>query len=141
MSLTVDTPCIGICSTIYGDTVCRGCKRHYREVIDWNIYTAEQKHVIMQRLSHNINAQMQEFFELVDELALTQQLNKFGVRYHTEEPALCWFYHLLREGHSKIHDLSKYGVKRSNHLPDLSLTDVYHRIDEQLLSDEEGKNG
>lgn len=141
MSLAVDTPCIGICSTIYGDTVCRGCKRHYQEVIDWNTYTTEQKHAIMQRLSHNINTQMQKFFELIDESALIQQLNKFGVRYRVEEPVLCWFYHLLREGHSKINDLSKYGVRRSNHLSNFSLTDVYHQIDEQLLRDEGGKNG
>ena len=35
------TPCIGICSTVYGDEVCRGCKRTFTEVIDWNNLSEE----------------------------------------------------------------------------------------------------
>ena len=30
------TPCLGICSTTYGDDVCKGCKRFVHEVISWN---------------------------------------------------------------------------------------------------------
>ncbi|HBZ99754.1 MAG TPA: DUF1289 domain-containing protein, partial [Pseudomonas sp.] len=26
-SQRIKTPCIGLCSTVYGDVVCRGCKR------------------------------------------------------------------------------------------------------------------
>ena len=39
----VKTPCIGVCSTGIGDSVCRGCKRFSHEVIDWNSYSQEQK--------------------------------------------------------------------------------------------------
>ncbi|KAA0952431.1 DUF1289 domain-containing protein, partial [Pseudomonas sp. ANT_H14] len=24
---TIKTPCVGLCSTVYGDLVCRGCNR------------------------------------------------------------------------------------------------------------------
>lgn len=44
------TPCMGICSTTYGDLVCRGCKRFAHEVVEWNGYDAGQREVIWQRL-------------------------------------------------------------------------------------------
>lgn len=44
------TPCIGVCSTTYGDLVCRGCKRYSHEVTGWNGYTEEQRHEIWVRL-------------------------------------------------------------------------------------------
>ncbi|MCF8976542.1 DUF1289 domain-containing protein, partial [Pseudomonas edaphica] len=28
----IKTPCVGLCSTVYGDLVCRGCKRFHHEV-------------------------------------------------------------------------------------------------------------
>ncbi|MBK8327782.1 MAG: DUF1289 domain-containing protein [Moraxellaceae bacterium] len=40
------TPCIGLCSTVFGDSVCRGCMRFIHEVIDWNRYSTEQKTII-----------------------------------------------------------------------------------------------
>lgn len=39
---TIKTPCIGLCSTVYGDLVCRGCKRFHHEVIQWNGYGEEE---------------------------------------------------------------------------------------------------
>lgn len=44
------TPCAGRCSTVFGDQVCRGCRRFNHEVIDWNIYSTEQQMSIWQRL-------------------------------------------------------------------------------------------
>ncbi|MEO1955257.1 MAG: DUF1289 domain-containing protein, partial [Gammaproteobacteria bacterium] len=38
MTRSVKTPCIGVCSTVFGDEVCRGCKRFQNEVIEWNSY-------------------------------------------------------------------------------------------------------
>ncbi|MFT4019963.1 MAG: DUF1289 domain-containing protein [Acinetobacter sp.] len=44
------TPCAGRCSTVFGDHVCRGCRRFNHEVIQWNTYTPEQQHTVWQRL-------------------------------------------------------------------------------------------
>ena len=44
------TPCIGVCSTTYGDLICRGCKRFSHEVVGWNGYTKTQQNVIWKRL-------------------------------------------------------------------------------------------
>ena len=58
----VKTPCIGVCSTGIGDSVCRGCKRFAHEVIDWNSYTPEQKDIVDRRLG--------VLLELLDDLAV-----------------------------------------------------------------------
>lgn len=44
------TPCIGICSTTYGDLVCRGCKRFAHEIVQWNGYDGDQRRAVWQRL-------------------------------------------------------------------------------------------
>ena len=44
------TPCVGICSTTYGDEVCRGCKRFSFEVINWNGFTPEERESVWKRL-------------------------------------------------------------------------------------------
>ena len=45
------TPCVGVCSTTYGDLVCRGCKRFAHEVVDWNGYSDEQRRKVVDRLT------------------------------------------------------------------------------------------
>lgn len=49
------TPCAGRCSTVFGDAVCRGCRRFNHEVIQWNTYTAEQHNSVWQRLDAQLN--------------------------------------------------------------------------------------
>ena len=44
------TPCIGICSTTYGDLICRGCKRFAHEIVAWNGYTDDQRNRVSHRL-------------------------------------------------------------------------------------------
>ncbi len=44
------TPCIGICSTTYGDLVCRGCKRFAHEIVQWNAFEPAQRQAVWQRL-------------------------------------------------------------------------------------------
>lgn len=41
---------MGICSTTYGDLVCRGCKRFAHEIVQWNGYDHDQQATIWQRL-------------------------------------------------------------------------------------------
>ena len=44
------TPCVGICSTTYGDLVCRGCKRFSHEIVAWNVFTDDQRERVWTRL-------------------------------------------------------------------------------------------
>ena len=49
------TPCAGRCSTVFGDLVCRGCRRFNHEVIQWNTYNAEQREAVWQRLDAQLD--------------------------------------------------------------------------------------
>jgi uncharacterized protein len=49
------TPCAGRCSTVFGDAVCRGCRRFNHEVIRWNSYTPEQHSAVWRRLDAQLN--------------------------------------------------------------------------------------
>ena len=51
------SPCVGICSTTYGDLVCRGCKRFAHEITSWNGYEQAQRDQIWSRLN-DIQAQV-----------------------------------------------------------------------------------
>ena len=67
------TPCVGRCSTVFGDQVCRGCRRFNHEVIEWNTYTAEQRMVVWQRL----NAQLDQILLPMLPLAQLPQVEHF----------------------------------------------------------------
>lgn len=134
MSLkNIDTPCIGICSTIYGDNLCRGCKRTYQEVIDWNIYSEDAKSDIMSRLWLQIVNACCDKIQVLDESILAEQCKKYNIRFSQQQDSRCWAFYLLREGHSKIRSIEKYGIKILAPYDEMSLRDLYQRIDQQIL--------
>lgn len=49
------TPCAGRCSTVFGDHVCRGCRRFNHEVIQWNTYSSEQQRAVWKRLDAQLD--------------------------------------------------------------------------------------
>lgn len=50
-----DSPCIGLCTTLY-DTYCKGCNRHYLEVARWVEMTDEEKEAVWRRIEHEQHA-------------------------------------------------------------------------------------
>ncbi len=74
------TPCVGICSTGIGDSVCRGCKRFCHEVINWNRYTPKEQRLILQRLDGQLEIITHEKLELTDRQSLRQHLIERGIK-------------------------------------------------------------
>lgn len=107
----IKTPCVGRCSTIYGDVVCRGCKRYCHEIIDWNSYTVEQRYAVIMRLDTLLTPLVEKHFELFDESLLRQQMEKRGIRFLVEQSPYCWAYNLLVKGAAHIKQLEKYGLR------------------------------
>lgn len=64
------TPCIGVCSTTYGDLVCRGCKRFAHEIVQWNGYHAKQRDTVWERLEALRDASVAAFATVVDDALL-----------------------------------------------------------------------
>ncbi len=130
----VKTPCIGVCSTGIGDSVCRGCKRFSHEVIDWNAYAHEQRLVIAQRLESFLTQVVQNKFNVVDEKKLLTQIKHQQLPFNSEQNAYCWLFDLLRAGASQIDNLSLYGVELLPSWQNIPLTDIREHIDQDYYA-------
>ncbi|OTG85912.1 hypothetical protein B9T31_10000 [Acinetobacter sp. ANC 4558] len=102
------TPCAGRCSTVFGDSVCRGCRRFNHEVIRWNTFTLEQQHTVWKRLDAQLDqilVPMLPFANVV--LAESFVLSK-RVRLHTDASNGRKLYHAL-----KLCEKNKYFASES----------------------------
>jgi uncharacterized protein len=130
----VRTPCVGICSTGIGDSVCRGCKRFAHEVIDWNAYSHEQRVIIAQRLEGFLTQVVENIIEVVDARLLLQQIKHQQILFKEEQNPYCWVFDLLRAGASQITDLEAYGLRLQPAWRNASLKDVRDTIDQDFYA-------
>ncbi len=49
--ITAESPCIGHCTTVLGDDVCRSCLRTFEEITNWPTITDEERIRINQRVA------------------------------------------------------------------------------------------
>jgi predicted Fe-S protein YdhL (DUF1289 family) len=129
----VKTPCIGICSTIYGDEKCRGCKRHYQEVIDWNGYSKKQKHRVNFRLQENIINLCQAYFEIIDFVLLQKKVVHHAIDTSNYNQPYSLAFALLQNGYDKIHNLENFGLRALPNYQHLSVKQLFERLDEDLF--------
>lgn len=73
------TPCIGICSTTYGDLVCRGCKRFAHEIVQWNGFDGEQRRTVWNRLLALRSGSAGALVDIVDEALLLAGCQRLGI--------------------------------------------------------------
>lgn len=128
----LDTPCIGICSTVYGDIICRGCKREYKEVIEWNNFDTEKRHSIYQRLSHLMSRVVSEFLTVTQPDLLKQQLEQHHIRSRPFDDAFCLAHHALRIRGAHMKNTEDYGISIKPEFQHLSLSALFTLIDEKL---------
>lgn len=130
----VKTPCIGVCSTGIGDSVCRGCKRFSHEVIHWNSYTIEQKRIIDRRLAGFLSQCVSNTLEVDDKALLQWQLDVQQIRYTQDHDEYCWVFSLLKAGAQQIDNPSDFGFVINLPYRDLSLLELRERIDQQFYA-------
>ena len=111
MSRRIVSPCVGLCSTTVGDTTCRGCQRHDREIRDWLGYDGSEREARMQALDALRVAVAQRYLVVTDAALLEAQLVRYRVRFRPEQPPLSRAVELLRVGRQRIHDLTRYGLE------------------------------
>lgn len=124
------TPCVGICSTTYGDLVCRGCKRFAHEIVQWNAYSPEQRDVIWQRLFELRRQAVEAAVRVIDpvrfEAFRTQRKLPEGAPWELAA------YEILRSIVIKDQDAAEFGLQSLSGLPTLALlraidADIFHR--------------
>ena len=107
----IRTPCIGVCSTVFGDQVCRGCKRFANEVIDWNAYQEVQKRQVENRLGTLLQQVLVDKLRVTDQALLADRLAQRHVRYSRHRPDLCWVMDLIRATGGNIGDPTDWGFE------------------------------
>lgn len=90
------TPCAGRCSTVFGDAVCRGCRRFNHEVIQWNTYSAEQKHTIWKRLDAQLDQILVPLLPHADLLHIEGFIKAKRVRVYADSTRGRKLYHALK---------------------------------------------
>ena len=114
------TPCVGRCSTVYGDPICRGCKRFINEVSFWNQLQIEQKTAIWQRLERLADRIIPQFVEILDTAQLKKFLEHHAIRYPAHLSATSWALHCIENFPVDIQKISQAGMNLK--IPEITTT-------------------
>ena len=104
------TPCLGICSTTYGDDVCKGCKRFVHEIINWPKYSMDERAIVNDRLEEFKLLILKERFKIVDKDLFALKLKENAINYNNSLDPLTWIFDLLRASGSQNLDLAQFGI-------------------------------
>ena len=129
----VRTPCVGICSTVFGDKVCRGCKRYSHEIIAWNGYNNDQKMAIERRLDSLLEQILSSKLRLLDPDLLQSQMRQQAIRSRSAHNPWCWLFDLLRAGAGQLGKPEDYGFEVLAEYRQTTLTELREIIDEELF--------
>ena len=126
------TPCLGICSTTYGDDVCRGCKRFIHEVINWNSQSNDEKEIVNSRLEEFKVTILSHRFKVTDAELLSSKLKEHAINFNDALDPITWIFDLLRASSQDL-DLELFGLEL---LPDhrtFSLSSIKDEINTELF--------
>jgi len=128
------TPCVGICSTTYGDLVCRGCKRFAHEIVGWNSFSSEQREEVWDRLRGIQRAVTKSFFAISDKKLLLTTAAENGITYSDKTNDWDLLYHLFLRLPEKDGYLEKSGIEVREKVQNLdSQIAVIKKMDAEFL--------
>ena len=127
------TPCIGVCSTTYGDLVCRGCKRFAHEIVQWNGYEASQQRTVWQRLETLRDASVATFAEVADEAKLSGVAARLRVPAKPPPSALGMAYEVLRRASAAALP-TELGLQPKPAVADLNVAGLFAAIDREYYA-------
>ena len=105
------TPCLGICSTTFGDEVCKGCKRFSHEIVSWTKYSLEEREIVNDRLEKFKVQILQHRFEIIDQDLFESKLEEKAINFNHSLDPLTWIFDLFRAAGSQTFDISNFGIK------------------------------
>ena len=110
-STLVKTPCIGVCSTGIGDTVCRGCKR----------------------FSHVLLGQTVARWLVIDDIGqLRRQLKLQQINFDENRYPASWVVELLKAGASQIEDPVLFGLALCERAQGKNLRELRDAIEKEF---------
>ena len=132
MSKRTRTPCIGICSTTYGDEVCRGCKRFSYEIINWNSFSPEEKEAIWKRLEKLKTQIMSSRVKIFDSDLMNEGIKKYRLRVKDDLNDSSKAFEIIKQVSESFEDLMDFGIELFNR--EKSLKDLKDDIEIELYT-------
>ena len=105
------TPCLGICSTTFGDEVCKGCKRFAHEIVGWTKYSQGEREIVNDRLEKFKIQILQHRFAVTDKNLFESMLEEKAINFNHSLDPLTWIFDLFRAAGSQTFDISNFGIK------------------------------
>lgn len=129
MAGRITSPCVGVCSTTVGDSVCRGCQRTSSEILEWFAMSPAQRNKRIEQLEMMREHVASQFLTVVNPELLADQLKRHRIRVRHDQSPLSCAVELLRVGRMKMRDLSRYGLVAHR---DGSIELLYEQLSEAL---------
>ena len=127
------TPCIGICSTTFGDDVCKGCKRFSHEITNWGKFSTDERAFINSRLEQFKTTILEEKFTISDSELFESKMNEFSINFNSSLEPITWIFDLLRASSNKDLNVNDFGVEILPAFSDLSLIELRDLINQEML--------
>ena len=127
------SPCIGICSTTYGDEICRGCKRFSHEVTSWIKYTDSEKDNVNRRLQKFKKLILSDKFSIIDEQLLRKSLDDAKIMYNDKLEPICWLFDLFRALSQESLKLSSLGIALKPSYSKHSISELKELINKEFF--------
>ena len=124
------TPCLGICSTTFGDEVCKGCKRFSHEIVSWTKYSLEEREIVNDRLEKFKVQILKQRFEIIDKDLFETKLEEKAINFNHSLDPLTWIFDLFRAAGSQSFDIEGFGIKQLSHF---DLKTIRDEINKELL--------
>ena len=121
------TPCLGICSTTYGDDVCKGCKRFVHEIIGWPKYSQDERALVNDRLEKFKVLILQDRFKVHNSDLLQIKLKENAISYNNSMDPLTWIFDLLRAAGSQNLDLEQFGITSLKNYDPMKIRDEINK--------------
>ena len=127
------TPCIGICSTTFGDDVCKGCKRFSHEITNWGKFSTDERAVVNSRLEQFKTTILEEKFSISDSELFESKMNEFSINFNSSLDPITWIFDLLRASSNKDLNVNDFGVEILPAFSHLSLIELRDLINQEML--------
>lgn len=147
----VPSPCVGLCSTTYGDKICRGCTRFMYEIVQWNQYDSSEKEAVWKRIDSAVTQVLSPQILSIDKIKLKEILIRKKIRTYnsmnnrvptnnfspTNDYAQVWAIIRFDAKKAQMHEktLEELGLPVSWH-PDIQnsrLLDFFYQTQENLI--------
>jgi predicted Fe-S protein YdhL (DUF1289 family) len=129
------SPCIGFCSTTYGDDICRGCYRTIDEVLNWRQKSSQEQQKYYDRLSHHVKNILQVYWTITDPIGLEKSMESQKELYWpVEQQSFCPYFSLFQLLQSGINPFISYSCYIQWNTTSMSLSDLTRIVSKSVYA-------